>query len=298
MLEALAGGAFGGGEVVEFAVEACGFAQNVEAVLHVGIGIGGEAFCSAAVIALDLLEVGAAGDAFHGGDDLQLAGAFVDTEDAGVAIEAFAGVFFHESATAVDLDAVVGATVSELAGVELDERGEDVGHARGGFGAGREVDVACRLVHQAAGAVGAGAHLVEEVLYGYELVDGVSELFAAGGIGFGFAAGGLAESDGLCADSQSGAVHERHDVFDESEAAFADDLGGCVGELQLGGRRALDAHFVLDASHGHSAVGFVEDEVGQAASVVGALFAACQHEVQVGIAVGDEALHAVESPAV
>ena len=67
--------------------------------------------------------------------------------------------------------------------------------------------------------------------------------------------------------------------------------------MQLGSGRTLYAHFVLDAAHYHSAVGFVEDEVGEASAVVGALFAACKNEVKVGIAIGDETLYAVEAPA-
>ena len=59
----------------------------------------------------------------------------------------------------------------------------------------------------------------------------------------------------------------------------------------------MDAELVLDAAHVDAAVALVVDEHGEAASVGSAFFRACQHEVKVGIAVGDEALHAVEPPA-
>ena len=60
----------------------------------------------------------------------------------------------------------------------------------------------------------------------------------------------------------------------------------------------MDAELVLDVAHVDTAVAFVVDEHRQTASVLGALFAAGEDEVDVGIAVGDEALHAVQTPAV
>ncbi len=51
------------------------------------------------------------------------------------------------------------------------------------------------------------------------------------------------------------------------------------------------------AAHVHAAVALVVDEHGEAASVGSPLFGTGQHEVKIGIAVGDEALHAVEPPA-
>ena len=60
----------------------------------------------------------------------------------------------------------------------------------------------------------------------------------------------------------------------------------------------MDAQLVLNAAHVDSSVALVVDEHGEAAAVACALFTACQDEVQVGVAVGDEALHAVQAPAV
>ena len=89
----------------------------------------------------------------------------------------------------------------------------------------------------------------------------MSELLAACGVGLGLAAGGLAESYRLCSNSQTGSVHQRHHIFDETQTTLANNLAGCVGELQLGGGTALDAHLVLYAAYGHAAVGFVKYEV-------------------------------------
>ena len=195
------------------------------------------------------------------------------------------------------LDAVVGVAVGELTGIQLHERGEDVGHAGCGTRRCGQVDVAGRLVQQAAGPVGAGAHPVEDVAHGDELVDRMAELLACGGIGLGLAAGGFAQSDGLGADTQAGAVHQRHHVFDQAQTTLTHDLAGRIGELQLSGRRTLDAHLVLDAAHHHAAVRAVEHEIRQAAAVVRSFLAAGKHQVQVRVAVGDEALHPVQAPA-
>ena len=56
------------------------------------------------IVVGDTFEVTAVADTFGGGHNLQLRGAFVDAEDSGVAIEALAGVLFHEAAAAMDLD--------------------------------------------------------------------------------------------------------------------------------------------------------------------------------------------------
>ncbi len=58
----------------------------------------------------------------------------------------------------------------------------------------------------------------------------------------------------------------------------------------------MDAELVLDVAHGDTAVALVVDEHGEATSVVRALLRACQDEVQVRVAIGDEALHAIEPP--
>ena len=305
VFEAFAGAAFDGSHLIEALVAFGGLAQDIEAVLPGGeIRVSGFAGGSrsqrlgdAGLVAFDLLEIGAVGDAFHGCHNLQLARSFVDREDAGIAIQAFAGVFLHKAASAVDLDAVVGATVGELAGAEFHQRREDVGDAGCGTRRGRKVNVTGGLIQQAPGAVGTGTHPGQDVLDSHELVDGMAELLAGSGVCLGFAAGGLAQTDRLGTDAQTGAVHQRHHVFDQTQAAFAHDLGRGVGELQFAGRRALDAHLVLDAAHHHTAVGTVEHEVRQAAAVGRTFLAAGQHQVQVGVTVGDEALHTVQAPA-
>ena len=116
VFETLARSAFDGCHVVEAPVLCGSLAQHFEAVLPFGIRLSSQSFGHAGVVALDLLEICAAGDAFHGCHDLQLAGTFIDGKDAGVAVEAFAGIFLHEAAATVNLYAVVGAAVGEFAG--------------------------------------------------------------------------------------------------------------------------------------------------------------------------------------
>ena len=75
-------------------------------------------------------------------------------------------------------------------------------------------------------------------------------------------------------------------------------MTGHVVEHQFGGGRAFDAHLVLDAADGHTAVGTVEDKVGEATAVGSAFLTAGENQMNIGIAVGDETFHAIETPAV
>ena len=295
MFKADACGALGGDQFIEMAVAFGSLLEDgLETANLVGEAFGGRDF---GIVSLDLFEVSARGDTLHGGDDLELAGTLIDGEDAGVAVEAFAGIFLHEATATVDLDAVVGTTVGELAGVEFDERGEDVGDTGGRLRASGEVDITSRLIHEATGTIGAGPHLAEEILDSDELVDGVTELLAGGGVSLSLAAGTLTESNRLGADAKACTIHKRHDILDKTQAAFAHNLAGGVGELEFSGRAALDTHLVFDAADRHATVSLVEDEVAKTTAVVGTLLAAGEDEVEVGVAVGDEALDTIEAPA-
>ena len=57
------------------------------------------------------------------------------------------------------------------------------------------------------------------------------------------------------------------------------------------------AHLVLYAAHVHTAVTLVVDEHGQTATIACAGLASCQDKVYVAVAVGDETLRAVQTPA-
>ena len=60
----------------------------------------------------------------------------------------------------------------------------------------------------------------------------------------------------------------------------------------------MDTQLVLDVTHVDTTITLVVDEHRQATSVLGALLRASQHEVDVRVAIGDETLHTVQTPAV
>ena len=59
----------------------------------------------------------------------------------------------------------------------------------------------------------------------------------------------------------------------------------------------MDTEFVLDMTYGDTSVALVVDEHRESASVVCTLLRACEHEVDVGVAIGDETLYTIEAPA-
>ena len=59
----------------------------------------------------------------------------------------------------------------------------------------------------------------------------------------------------------------------------------------------MDAQFVFNAAHIHTAIAFVIDKHRQTTTIGSTFFRACQNKVNVSIAIGDEAFHAVEQPA-
>ena len=66
-------------------------------------------------------------------------------------------------------------------------------------------------------------------------------------------------------------------------------------ELEFAGGDAVDAHLVLDAADDQLRA-LLADEHGEAAAVGGAFLGTGEHQVDLGAAVRDEALHAVEVP--
>ena len=59
----------------------------------------------------------------------------------------------------------------------------------------------------------------------------------------------------------------------------------------------MDTHLVFDAADINATVALVVDEHGKTTAVAGAFFGAGEHQVDVAIAVRDEALHTVQVPA-
>ena len=161
-----------------------------------------------------------------------------------------------------------------------------------------EVDVACRLIQKGTAGIEFRLHAGEHIVDSRERDDLLSELCALLGVCQSFVVGLLLDTDRLCGDAETRAVHQCHHVLDEAHACVAAEL--CLRILidQFAGRRAVDAEFVFDVAHVNASVALVIDEHGQSASVTCTLFRTCKDEVDVGISVGDETLHAVQSPAV
>ena len=316
-----------GGEFVEVAAAEVGelvvvrglhnFDGFVELRVH-GLRAGLEAFVFRAnVHGFEFFEheaVAAGGDVRECCNRLELRRTFVNGGDACIAVEALASVFKHVAGTAVNLDAVVGVQVRVFGvhalGQRRASRGEFlvelefglllVGELAGAldvFEALVDVHVAGCLVQECAASVEAcldvGNHLVD----GREVHDGLAELLAVLGVGESFVVSHLADAHGLCGNAQTGAVHECHHVLDEAELAAATEFSLRVLVDKFTGRASVDAELVLNAAYVHATVALVVNEHGEAAAVVGAFFGAGEHQMDVGVTVGDEALHAVQVPA-
>ena len=102
----------------------------------------------------------------------------------------------------------------------------------------------------------------------------------------------------MCYDTQTSTVHKRHNVFDKSQTAFTYEFGFCVFIDEFAGRSSFDTFFVLDTTHVYASVAFVVYKHRKPAPVLSTLFGTCKYEVNIGVAVGDEAFHAVKPPAV
>ena len=150
------------------------------------------------------------------------------------------------------LNAVVGILVGVLGVHTLGQRGEAVGQ----FGvellllallgcefalAGNVVEgfvdvyVAAGLVQQSTTGVELGLHDGEHVVNGREVDDFLAELLTVGSIGQRLVVGSLAQTHTLGGDTQTGTVHQGHNVFNQTQLAVAAKLGVSVLVHQLAG---------------------------------------------------------------
>ncbi len=159
-----------------------------------------------------------------------------------------------------------------------------------------DVHVAGCLVQESAACVEACLDVGNHFIDGREVHDGLAELLAVLGIGESFVVGHLADAHGLCCNAETCTVHEGHHVLDKTELAAAAEF--CLGVLvdKFASRASVDAHLVFDAADVNATVAFVVDEHGKTTTVAGAFFGAGEHQVNVGVAVRDEALHALTRP--
>ncbi len=104
----------------------------------------------------------------------------------------------------------------------------------------------------------------------------------------------LSETHRLGGDAETGAVHQGHDIFDQTHAGITAELSLGVLEDQLAGRRAMDAQLVFDVTYGNTAIALVVNEHRKSTTVPGTFLGTGQHQMDMGVTVGDETLHSVE----
>ena len=186
-----------------------------------------------------------------------------------------------------------------------------------------DVDVACCLVEERATGVETGLDVRNHFIDGRKVHDSLAELLTVLGVGESFVVGHLADTHGLSGNAEACAVHEGHHVLDETELAAAAEFSLGVLIDKFARRASVNTELVFDAANVHATVllrllgsiarrtfefaslshtrlvntsrfvlTVVVDEHGKTAAVVRAFFGAGEHQVNVGVAVRDEALHA------
>ena len=106
----------------------------------------------------------------------------------------------------------------------------------------------------------------------------------------------LAQAQGLRGDADPAAVQGLHGDL-EALALFAQQIllgNDAVGEHDLGGGGAVQAHLLLVLAHGEAGEAALHDEGGDAAGTLGLVGHGEDHEHVGHVAVGDEDLGAVE----
>ena len=260
------------------------------------------------------LAVGTGGHVRESRNRLQLRRTFVNRGDTGVAVQALASVFEHVAGTAVNLDAVVSVQVGVFGVHTLGKRSAGAGElviklefclffvgelafAFDVFETLVDIDVACCLVEEGTASVETGLDVRNHFIDGREVHDCLAELLAVLGVGESFVVGHLADAHGLGGNAEACTVHEGHHVLDEAELAATAEF--CLRVLvdKFASRASVNAELVFDAANVHATIALVVDEHRKTAAIVRAFFGAGEHQVDVGVAVRDEALHAVQVPA-
>ena len=226
------------------------------------------------------------------GDDelLDLAGAFVEAQQADVAVEALDCVFGHVAGAAVDLHGAVGDLADHFGAEQLAGRGFE-----GDVFAG--VALARGFEHHAARGVGLGAGIGEHRLDELLLGEGFAELPALHGVGEGVGDEALGDADGNAGNVQPAAVEHLH-CGDEAFAFAADDIGRghrAILEDHIAGERARLPHLPVHRAEGQPRRAALDDERGNAPGALDLRVGAGHHIEGLGHwRVGDVALGAVE----
>ena len=211
----------------------------------------------------------------------------------------------------MDADSIVGVLVGILGVHALGQRRESIGqtavflHLSAFLGrqgtlaldvlkALVDVHITGSHVKQGTTCINLRFHARKHVVNRREFDNRLVELLTLVGVFQSLVVSLLSQTDGLCSNAQTGTIHQSHDILDKPQTGLTAKFGFGVFVGQFAGRGAVDAEFMLDVAHIDAALTLVVDEHRQAATVLGAFLGTGQHEVNVGVAVGDETLHAVE----
>ena len=213
----------------------------------------------------------------------------------------------------MNLDGIVGQLIGILRRKELQQRREAIGQSivelhlltlltlqRALLADGCQclvnLDKTGRLVEQRAHGLRLGLHLLQELGHGRKADDRLAKLLTLTGILHRLAVGRLTRTDRLCTNTQTGSIHQRHDIFDQTHPTISDQFGRCILIDQFTRRRALNTQLMLDTTHLHAAIALVIDKHRQTACIGRTLLRACQHQRQIAVTIRNEAFHAVEQP--
>ena len=161
-----------------------------------------------------------------------------------------------------------------------------------------DIYIARSLVQQCAAGIQLRFHDRQHVINSREFDNGFAELFAFLCVSQSFVVGGLAQTDRLCGDTQTGTIHQRHYIFDQTQFAVPAKFGFRIFVNQLASRRTVDTQLVFNTADIYATLTLVIDEHRQATSVFRPFFRTGQNQMKVGVSVGDETFHAVQQPAI
>ena len=220
---------------------------------------------------------------------LDLAGTLVDLGDLGVAHHALHGILAGVAVAAEQLDGPARDIGGSLGGEQLRHGGVHgivlvilLLHGSG--------------VHQVLGGLHPGVHIGQLELGVLELAQALAELDTLLGVLDGLVDSALAQAQGLRGDADPAAVQGLHGDR-EALALFAQQVllgDDAVLKDQVAGGGAADAHLLLVLAGGEAGEALFHNEGGDAVVALGLVGHGKDHEGVSHVAVGDEALGAVE----
>src|SRR5690606_24365318 len=227
-----------------------------------------------------------------GNDDLlDLRGAFVQTEQAHVAVEPFDGVFADVAGAAMDLHAAVSNPATHLGGEHL---------GAGGLGADIQplVTLACGVQYHAAGGVDLRLAVGEHALIQLEVGDTLTELLAFDGVLQRVGQHALGGADGQGGDVQATLVEDLHRGLEADAFLATNQVGGRYADVledHVGGVCAFLAHLLVRLADGQARGATLDDKGADAARALDLGVGAGHYGEDAGMGgIGDETLGTVD----